>query len=169
LHPVEQVSWTECREALRRLDLVLPTEAQWEYGARGGTTTPWWSGADAASLRFAGNLGDRSRGGDDTEPWDDGHPSHAPVGSFAPNPFGLYDVTGNVLEWCRDECGPYVEFNPGDGLLVLPELDRLTSYTARGGSFYYPSRYARMAVRAGYTPGSAIAALGVRPARSIEH
>src|SRR5262249_25075170 len=58
LHPVENVSWIDCTIVLSRLALELPTEAQWEYGARAGTSTPWWTGSEKTSLRGAGNLAD---------------------------------------------------------------------------------------------------------------
>jgi hypothetical protein len=108
-HPVEQVDWHHCRQALARLGLALPTEAQWEYGARGGTDTPWWTGKEADGLAVAGNLSDLSYEAvfENTVKlqvldWDDGYTAHAPVGSFLANPFGLHDTVGNVDEWCQD-------------------------------------------------------------------
>ena len=107
-NPVEQVSWEDCDLWLGRLGLVLPTEAQWEYAARGGTTTPRWTGLGTDGLAKAANLADafcQQNDGPSSwkyESWNDGYAVHAPVGSFAPNPFGLHDVLGNVWEWCRD-------------------------------------------------------------------
>jgi formylglycine-generating enzyme required for sulfatase activity len=58
-HPVESVSWEDCALRLPRVGLSMPTEAQWEYGARGGTETPWWTGKDASTLSGAGNVLDQ--------------------------------------------------------------------------------------------------------------
>src|SRR5262249_39262030 len=60
LRPVELVSWNECTRILENVGLVLPTEVEWERGARGGTTTAWWTGQEATSLNGAENLADRS-------------------------------------------------------------------------------------------------------------
>jgi formylglycine-generating enzyme required for sulfatase activity len=142
-HPVEQVSWEDCRETVERLGLVLPTEAQWEYAARGGTRTPWWTGGEPQSIQGAANIADQSFGRyfatvQRWESWlDDGYGRHAPVGSFRANPFGLHDTVGNVTEWCRDWIGPYSErARSGDG-------ERMASGLAR-------SRHARWLVQ--HTP-----------------
>src|SRR5262245_14637069 len=125
--PVEQVSWFSCDELMRRLQLTLPTEAQWEYAARAGTETIWWTGGEKESLEGAANLADvanqrmmqASLGGGDVEAWlDDGHARSSPVGSYRANPFGLHDVVGNVSEWCRDSmCSYNDEHRKGDGQL----------------------------------------------------
>src|SRR5688572_9807460 len=57
-HPVEMVSWNECQAVLVQAGLTLPTEAQWEYAARGGTATPWWTGGETSSLSGTVNLAD---------------------------------------------------------------------------------------------------------------
>lgn len=117
-NPVELVSWYDCVELARRWDLTLPTKIQWERAARGGTSTPWWCGAQARSIEDvdAGNIADRhARANLNPTPWkfddwrNDGWVIHAPVGSMAANPYGLYDVIGNIREWCRD---PYTLRSP---------------------------------------------------------
>ncbi len=156
LHPVEQVSWTDCRSVLERLGLELPREAQWEYGARAGTTTVWWCGNDKAAIAAAGNLADRyakDNGGSGWgawEDWNDGNVIHARVGSYLPNAFGLHDVIGNVWEWCQ-------------GLYGSGSANRVS----RGGGFPVLAVYARSAFRSHDTPSHAVDLLGLRPARAL--
>ncbi|MEO6593535.1 MAG: SUMF1/EgtB/PvdO family nonheme iron enzyme, partial [Planctomycetota bacterium] len=127
--PVEYVNWFDCTELLRKHGLVLPSELRWEYACRGGTKTTWWTGA--------------------TSPWWTGAPMKAVaakenigrkpstlliVGSCAPNPFGLFDIGGNVTEWCLDDYGDYGTERVGDGL--RPELEHRTSDGCmRGGNY----------------------------------
>ena len=175
LNPVEQVSWPDCDRTLRRLGLLLPTEAQWEYACRAGSTTPWWTGEDRESLRGAVNLADQAakRAG---APWnaikdwpdlDDGYAVHAPVGSYRANRFGLHNVHGNVFEWCLDGYLGYGEGEPraGDGLRGLVEGAR--ERVLRGGCFNLDARHARSAIRRASGPGLADYYLGLRPARRI--
>jgi formylglycine-generating enzyme required for sulfatase activity/predicted Ser/Thr protein kinase len=173
-NPVEQVTWEDCDLWLGRLGLVLPTEARWEYGARGGTTTPWWTGIDKDSLSKAANLADRffkENGGFvgfTYESWDDGYGCHAPVGALDPNPFGLHDVIGNVWEWCRDAyCGYAEEPGAGDGLRTssLPKSAPNYMLVGRGGSFCDDASIARCTNRFTFTPVFRSYNLGVRPAR----
>jgi formylglycine-generating enzyme required for sulfatase activity len=171
LNPVEQVSWEDCDLWLGRLGLVLPTEAQWEYAARGGTTTPRWTGIGKDGLAKAANLADafcRQHGGRATwtyESWDDGFTAHAPAGSFAANPFGLHDVLGNVLEWCRDRFGGYHHpVDPGDG---LRRNATARNRVLRGGGYFNDASIARSAFRFNYPPEIRDNYIGVRPARSI--
>jgi formylglycine-generating enzyme required for sulfatase activity len=173
LHPVEMVSWLDADRVLGRLGLVLPTEAQWEYGARANTSTPWWTGAQRESLRGTVNLADRSatRAG---APWftpedwpdlDDGYPVHAPVDAFLPNPFGLFQVHGNLAEWCRE---PYAFYDTpardGDGERRGGQTHRIT----RGGKFDDIAARARSAYRPGEVPEYRSHAVGLRPARAID-
>jgi len=168
-HPVEAVSWLDASEAMRRLGLVLPTEAQWEYGARAGTNSVWWTGNDKSTLQGAANLADAHCKASGAPPsWrfdedlNDGHTTHAPVGSFRANAFGLHDVAGNVLEWCRDHYGPYtVPPAPGDGLRIHAGA-RLR--VARGGSWAFVAQDARSANRGDSRPGRRDAGTGLRPA-----
>ena len=175
LHPVEQVNWNMCTEICDRLGVVLPSEAQWEYAARGGTTTVWWTGNDKESLRrsFAANLADRNAkefGGSGwgvIEDWlDDGNVSHAPVGTYAANPFGLHEVHGNVCEWCRDA-------HRGDFYGRAPRQDPVSEPVGsprrvfRGGAFTTSAAFARSASRMSPTPESAGFFLGLRPARVV--
>ncbi len=154
LHPVEQVSWYQCTALLERLGLSLPSEAQWEYAARAGTQTVWWCGGEGPIVR-SGNVADRYGKEHGAEAWsiwndwDDGNTSHARVGSYEANAFGLHDVIGNVSEWCAD---PYVGSS-----------DRVY----RGGSFATDAVHARSAYRFGGAPSIAATFFGLRPARGI--
>jgi formylglycine-generating enzyme required for sulfatase activity len=173
-HPVEQVSWEDCDRVLRHMGLVLPTEARWEYAARAGTTTPWSTGAERDSLAGAVNLADQAAGRlgadwSEIAEWpelDDGFTATAPVGSFRPNPFGLYDVHGNVAEWCLDPVCHYARITPrhGDGLRTRPEV---RGRCLRGGSMCSPPQATRCSVRSGPLPDQRSFRNGVRPARRV--
>ena len=178
LHPVEFVSWTESDIVLRRMSLSLPTEAQWEYAARGGTDAQFWSGDSHHSLQdlCAANLYDMSAflGFQEQRTvvaqavdWlDDGFVLHAPVGTFAPNPFGLHDVLGNVWEWCQDWLTPYyVPPRPGDGLRSEPGPGK--QRVERGGSFRTTYTALRSSFRENLSPDMREAYVGLRPARAL--
>lgn len=175
-HPVEQVSWEDCvgeRGWIGRLGLELPTEAQWEYGCRAGTTTPWWTGAEKETLATGGNVADaycKANGGPpqwSCEAWSDEYTVHAPVGSFAANAFGLHDTLGNVFEWCRDGSTAYATTNwrKDDGLRDAGPSPR--HRVNRGGSFADDASGARSAFRNRYTPEYRLIYLGVRPSRRV--
>ena len=118
--PVSQVSWRDVNSFAAWLGKKegkkyrLPTEAEWEYAARAGTNTRYFSGDSYASLRGFANVLDQSRSSFYSDPGDrtdlasfnDGHPYPSPVGSYRPNKFGLYDMHGNVWEWCYDTYDP---------------------------------------------------------------
>ena len=181
-NPVTEVSWEDCARVLPRYGLRLPTEAQWERAARAGTSSPWWCG-DLASIAgaegLAGNVFDResaaSRGAPvswgNADPWDDGYVVHAPVGTFRANEFGLYDVLGNVWEWCEDQFDPtayHRPHSPEDGHRLLGGRAGGTGLRVyRGGSFNGDALLARSAYRDKFSPSGRGDILGVRPARAI--
>jgi len=178
-HPVETVSWDDCRRTLLRLGLALPSEAQWEYAARGGTRTVWWTGNDSSRLAHAANLVDKSYARRFTatrfEQWDDRHAVLAPVGSYRANAFGLHDVLGNVWEWCHD---PY--HSKAYGLPLASDFSGRRAYPPgwlmqeerarvfRGGSFYDLARDARSAYRYRTAPSARGSAIGCRPIRVLD-
>jgi len=169
-HPVEQVSWRDGSELSKRLGLRLPSEAEWEYAARAGTKTEWWTGAAKSSLRGAANLADqtlRQRGASGKiEAWNDGHTVHAPVGSFRGNQWGLFDTAGNVWEWCQDDwidnyrSGPNNHLPRGDGSAA----DRIS----RGGSWRHEADFLRSAYRYRFEPEYRFNYLGLRLAGDVD-
>jgi formylglycine-generating enzyme required for sulfatase activity len=100
-YPVEQVSWDDCQKFCKRAGLRLPTEAEWEYAAKSGTNTEfyWGNEPDVHYMWY-------------DEKWEGGHHS---MGEKKPNGFGLYDILGNVWEWCQDWYGEdYYKDSPKD-------------------------------------------------------
>ena len=174
-HPVELANWYRCTEVLRRHALYLPTEAQWEYGARAGTRTEYWPGDDRESLRGVANIADASarRAGhqwttlDSWPEFEDGYPLTAPVGRFRANAFGLHDVHGNVWEWTRDAYGSYdLAVLPVDGERDVREPDGRS--VLRGGGFFEPESEARAARRFVVRREGSAGTWGLRPARPID-
>lgn len=172
-HPVEGVSWNACDTFLRSFGWRFPTEAQWEYAARAGTETVWWTGSAPESLKGAANLTDASCQPFGPRNWvytpwlDDGAVVHAPVGSYAANAFGLHDVAGNVFEWCADAYARYdTPRRAGDGL-VLASAGGVR--VVRGAAYENNGPYeARSANRNSEPEGQGSGNAGLRPARSIE-
>lgn len=173
LHPVESVSWTTVDEVLTCLGLSIPTSAQWEYAARGGTTTPWWFGLDPRMVVGAENLADRVYGSrhpawERFDSWhEDGFHRHAPVGRYRANAYGLHDVLGNVTEWTYDaSCSPSVPTRPGDGLRA-GVLMGSGLRTARGGNFHRTVADSRSGGGSAWDPNSRFEWCGIRPARKL--
>jgi formylglycine-generating enzyme required for sulfatase activity len=160
-HPVLLISWNDaeafCRWLTQRENRIyrLPTEAEWEYAARGGRDSAFWSGSDPASLAAAANVADQRLrdavpAADWAETWDDGHAFTAPVGSYPPNPFGLHDMHGNVWEWVADwhSDGYYTA-----GAATDPRGPESGSFRAiRGGGWFNPAAQNRAAQRIYFAP-----------------
>jgi len=172
-HPVEYVSWNEAQAALARVELQLPTDVQWEYACRAGTTSPFWTGWTFAELQGAANIADRTRGrspfamGQETAEVEDLFLGTAPVGLVRPNGFGLFDVHGNVWEWCRD--GYRLDRNPRDGDGLAVDSESIDAKVLRGGSFFTPARNVRSAYRltGGFAASDRDGDVGVRPSRPL--
>ncbi|HMY99631.1 MAG TPA: formylglycine-generating enzyme family protein [Burkholderiaceae bacterium] len=169
-NPVEQVSWNDIHEkflpALNRLvpglEAVLPSEAQWEYACRAGTQTPFWFGEQITpeQVNYDGNY-----------PYANGKKGEyrektVPVKSLPANGWGLYEMHGNVYEWCEDVLGEYPKeavvdpIGPQDG--VEGRLRVL-----RGGSWLLNGRYCRSAYRNAVLPGVRNLDFGFRLARGL--
>lgn len=174
LHPIEQVRWSEAMDVMERLGLTLPTEAQWEYAARAGTSTVFHTGDDPRSLQGALNIADRyCKEHDGPDSWHyeewliDGYVVHAPVGTYRPNRFGLHDTAGNVWEWCLDRYGALtLPVAPGTGARLAPDD---APRVFRGGGFRASVVHARVADRYSlYATEYRAYDLGLRPARALD-
>ena len=135
--PVTHVSWEDCQEFIKKLNAKtdggyrLPTEAEWEYACRAGTTTAYSFG-ESLTESEANIYGDSIKA----------------VGSYRPNAFGLYDMHGNVWEWCEYWYGDYPA-----GAVTDPKGPATGEYRVlRGGSFLNSVSYARSSYRLYLTP-----------------
>lgn len=171
-HPVEYISYSDCMKELPKLTLRLPSEAEWEYAARAGTTTVYWTGDDKKTLTDAANISDAAGWRYNEaisqfyyEMWlDDGYSKHAPVDSFRPNPFGFYNMTGNVTEWCEDRFNFNYEGAPTDGSAWSTGM---TNYVGRGGDYNVKAEICRSAIRFSMRQNDKAGYIGVRPAMSL--
>ncbi|HEX4953543.1 MAG TPA: formylglycine-generating enzyme family protein [Thermoanaerobaculia bacterium] len=158
--PVESVTWFEVQGFLERLAKLspgsrfrLPTEAEWEYACRAGTTSAYSTGAtlSPAQARFEGLSKGTATG-----------PARPlPAGSFPPNAWGFYDLHGNVWEWTRDEHCPY----PSEPATDPAGSCGSTLRVIRGGSWHYGADSARCALRYTHRPQDRGFSLGFRVVR----
>ncbi len=162
-HPVVHVSWNDARAYCARTGTRLPTEAEWEYAARGGlerNAFPWGDNLEPDG-EYRMNVFQGRFPAENTAA--DGYLGTAPVDAFPPNGFGLYNVTGNVWEWCTDwyDAGYYATSPPEN-----PQgPDHGANRVMRGGSYLchlsYCKRY-RVSARSGIEPESSTGNLGFR-------
>ncbi|MDX1908242.1 MAG: formylglycine-generating enzyme family protein [Bacteroidia bacterium] len=157
--PVEDVSWDDCQvfiqslNALTGLHYRLPTEAEWEYATRGGKYSQGFDYSGSADLDEVGWYADNSYG--ETQP----------VGLHAPNALGLYDMSGNVWEWCQDWYGiTYYANSPSDNPLGPAGG---ASRVRRGGSWLLDPVDAHVSFRSYWHPFDRFHYLGFRLARSL--
>lgn len=153
--PVEYISWNEVQEFITKLNeregsvkYRLPSEAEWEYAARAGTTTRYSFSDDESDLAYYAWYHENSEG------------STHPVGQKMPNPWGLYDMHGNVYEWVQDEWHDSYDRAPTNGSAW--ESGDGAPRVFRCGSWCYVAEDCRSAARRYHGPGTLYACLGFR-------
>jgi formylglycine-generating enzyme len=169
--PVSRVSWFDCVQFLEKLNALgegfyrLPTEAEWEYACRGGVSDPfpWGREVDCRWAMFGNNSRREGpcvgfSGARGLKP--DGP---APVRSYPPNGWGLFDMTGNVWEWCQDWYGDY----PATAVQDPVGPDSGAGKIRRGGSWMGRGPACRSANRAYAHPGSRLTSTGFRVVREV--
>ncbi len=158
--PVERVNWVGANEYCRQKGKRLPTEAQWEYAARGGAKTKFYFGDNY--IETGGNFCDSLCSNEESRNpnFTDGFPSTSPVGSFPPNPYGLHDMAGNVSEWVEDWFGTnYYRVSPKKN----PSGPPPSMYkVARGGSWLNSMEYMQSSRRAYLWPEFRVESQGFR-------
>ena len=160
-HPAVYVSWNDAQAFIQKLNAAardslyrLPAEAEWEYACRAGTTTSWSFGDDASKLKDYAWLGLALVGGE-------GY-AHQ-VGSELPNLWGLFDMHGNVWEWCQDGRRVYSNEVQVDPLGPVSDVNP----AARGGAFNSDARITRSAFRNAYWQGLQFEGIGFRLFRRV--
>lgn len=158
-YPATHVSWEDAMKFCRKTNLSLPSEAQWEYAARGGTCTRFYWGEDSAAKKIEKYAWCRLNN------FERGHTiGPESVGKKLPNAFGLYDMSGNVWEWCLDWYHEsYDKSLPRDGTAHFKRCFRCTEYrVCRGGSWFNQERNCRSANRFRRRPEAKEDTLGFR-------
>ncbi|MCI7781066.1 MAG: formylglycine-generating enzyme family protein [Bacteroidales bacterium] len=150
--PVENVSWDDCQDFIRKLNAMtgknfrLPTEAEWEFAARGGNSSRGYKYAGSDNIDdvawYNGNSGDKTHS----------------VGTKSPNELGIYDMSGNVWEWCQDWYGSYSSYPQTNPTGASNGLGRVL----RGGSWNYNAWRCRSSHRYGCAPGFRFNIYGLR-------
>lgn len=156
--PVESITWFEAQEFLRRLSLLtgkefdLPTEAEWEYAARGGKKSKGYRYSGSNEPNAVGWFNNNSGSG-----------THI-VGKKAPNELGIYDMSGNVWEWCWDYYGPEYYSNCVDSISTIgPQgLPKSNWRVFRGGSIQLPQNFMRVSNRDSFEPSGKDHDIGFR-------
>ena len=150
--PVEQVSWKDCQKFISKLNSMtgrkfrLPTEAEWEYAARGGKKSRVYQYSGSSNISdvawYDGNSGSKTH----------------PVGKKQANELGIYDMSGNVWEWCQDWYGSYVSSSQTNPL----GANSGSYHVYRGGGWSYDAKFCRSSYRSSFTPGYRGSILGLR-------
>lgn len=157
--PMEQVSWNVCRDFITELNTIisgggyrLPTEAEWEYACKAGTHTNYSCGdtADGAYMWSASNSGDETH----------------EVGTKLANPWGLFDMHGNVFEWCEDDFHGDYTGAPADGSAWIDD-PRGSQRVVRGGSWFFFAPGLRSAYRYSGDPSVTYDHIGFRISRAF--
>ena len=152
--PVENVSWNDCREFIKKLNQLtgknfrLPTEAEWEYAARGGNKSRGYKYSGSNNISDVAWYSDNSS-------W-----ATHPVCIKSPNELGLYDMSGNVWEWCSDWYGENYYSSSPQTNPIGPNSG--SSRVFRGGDYILDAQFCRVAIRGGNTPGLRFDGLGLR-------
>lgn len=176
--PAVEVSWRDGNNFCQWLTgqnggqyhFRLPTEAEWEYAARAGTETSRYWGEDSSKACVHENVADytaqKQLGVKAIHQCDDGYATTAPVGSFRPNPFGLYDMLGNVLQWCGDvyAVDAYVQLDKNNPENIDESMGQ--SRVIRGACWHDPPGAARCAMRRSGLPDNRGDDIGFRIVRS---
>ncbi len=149
--PVEMVSWNDCQTFISRLNQLtgrrfrLPTEAEWEYAARGGSKSRGYKYSGSNTLSSVAWSDDR------------GSKTH-PVKQKSPNELGIYDMSGNVFEWCQD----YFSYYNSSSRTNPQGPSSASNRVLRGGSWLNFDRYCRVSYRSNASPGSTSSDIGLR-------
>ena len=170
--PVKKVSWYDCMNFIKKLNDLkqgtyrLPTESEWEYAGRAGSTTAysWGKDIDCSKALYGNNTQKSEKCMDYVKSKGMMPDGPVPVKSYPPNAWGLYDMHGNVWEWCQDRYGAYPK-----GAAVDPRgPDSGSDWVRRGGSWFKYGYYCRGANRNWGLPTSRYQTTGFRLVREVE-
>ncbi len=160
--PVEQVSWDDTQQFIRFLkrrtgkSFRLPSESEWEYAARGGRYSQGYTYAGSDKLSQVG--------------WYEGNSNDETheVGLLLPNELGLYDMSGNVSEWCTDDWHYNYDGAPANGSAWVDTPDRGAGRVLRGGGYFNTAEFCRPAIRGRDAPDFRLGIFGFRLAMSLQ-